>query len=534
MATARRIVIGCGHSTYPADNVNTVRVYDADLSPVWKYNHGATVRAVALDAEGNVYLGGDRVNSVTTRKLDQDGNLVWSKDHGATVYALAVDGDGAVYTGGARSSSVTTRQYAADGTAGWTADHGATVRSLWVDSSGQAYTAGTRFTASSPQGHVRHYNSAGTLQWTLDVGSSVDYLYGIAVDSSGNLYLTGYRNNSVTTLKYDSDRVQQWAVDEGGSGNAVTLDSSAVYTGFARNSSKSLRKRALTTGAETWVADTGATVDGVAVDADGQVYAVGSGNYKLCRFSGSGTLLDSVTLSFQAIYAVATGEMEIPDLSVQPPGLSMPLAVAVPFPTAILPLTAALALPWTLAPPAVAVPLPPVGKEHVRYHAYLGTPSPLALPLASFQCQRRRNESTWLTLTLPGISAAARAALDTALGVSVIVYAGLRRPDGTETLGEFLRAVITEVEIERDPQHYTARVTARIQVALEPLQTRAAVGVVSRTEDNGRRSLRCAVDPRLRPGDTVADGATTWVAHHVLYTVGPNTAWMEVQEAPLG
>jgi len=532
MTTFRRIVIGCGYGG--GDNINTVRVYDADLAPVWKYSHGAVVQAVAADVDGNVYMAGWRTGSLTTRKLDTNGAVLWSADHGNVVYAIAVGSDGTVITGGFLSSSITTRKYAADGTAGWTANHGATVRCIAIDSSGNIYTGGNRFTTSAPQGHVRKYNSSGTLQWTLDLGSSVSYVYGIAVDSSGNFYVTGYRDSSVVTRKYNSSRTLQWSVDEGDNANALALDANGVYVAFTRNSSKSLRKRALSDGAEVWVADTGNSLHGVAVDADGDVYAVSTADYKLYHRLGSdGTAVANVAQSFQAVYAVAVVDVLVPDRTDIAPGLALPLGLGVPFQTGFH-LSPSLPLTFGLAAPATLMPDPPVGDGQVVYRGYLGLTPPLQIAMASLQCRRRQNDSTWLIVEIPAVSAALETILSTVAGLTFSIDAGLRASTGVETLGRFLRSVVTEVEITQGAVTREARLTARVQADLEPIQTRVMTGVRRIQDEDGRQKIWCDVNPRLRPGDTVDTGDVTFTAYSITYSIDPYTASMQVQEAPSG
>jgi uncharacterized delta-60 repeat protein len=118
-----------------------------------------------------------------------------------------------------------------------------------VDSSGNSYVTG--YTDGGLDGNsssgkkdffLIKYNSSGTKEWTKQEGSSGDdYAYGLAVDSSDNIYVTGYTdkklhgNNSsgrfdMFLVKYNSSGARQWTKQLGTSNNeyasAVETDSS--------------------------------------------------------------------------------------------------------------------------------------------------------------------------------------------------------------------------------------------------------------------------------------------------------------------
>ena len=97
-----------------------------------------------------------------------------------------------------------------------------------MDSSDNIYVTGYTYGGLDGNSHsgssdpfVVKYNSSGTKQWTKQLGtSSDDRAYGVAVDSSGNVYAAGFTNGGLDgntnsgssdlfVVKYNSSGVKQ-------------------------------------------------------------------------------------------------------------------------------------------------------------------------------------------------------------------------------------------------------------------------------------------------------------------------------------
>ena len=142
---------------------------------------------VAVDGNGNVYITGYYYNSINfggstltasstspeifVASFTPSGAHRWSKSFGNTSsdygYAIAVDGDGNVYVTGYFYNS--------------------------INFGGSAITS-----AGSGDIFLASFTSAGDHRWSKGFGNtSSDYGYGVATDSAGNVYITGYHYNSV-------------------------------------------------------------------------------------------------------------------------------------------------------------------------------------------------------------------------------------------------------------------------------------------------------------------------------------------------
>ncbi len=187
-----------------------------------------------------------------------------------------------------------------------------------TDSSENVYVAGVAYAAVDGQTYFGNsdlilvkYNSSGVKQWTKQFGTTgEDYPNDLAIDSSGNLYVTGYTdataaftNTEVWIAKYDSNGVQQWSQSFGSGvndfGNGIATDSgNNVYvtgytlgdidgagTGTHSGNADIFTTKYNSSGTRQWIGQIGTGFDdignGVGTDSSGNAYVAGksSGNF---------------------------------------------------------------------------------------------------------------------------------------------------------------------------------------------------------------------------------------------------------------
>jgi phage-related tail fiber protein len=281
--------------------------YDASGNYVWAKNMGGTGAnigyALVVDASGNSYLTGQFTGTVDfdpgagtqnltssassadifLAKYDASGNYIWANDMGGTgvdiSYALAVDASGNSYITGqfngtadfdpgagtqnlisASSNDIFLAQYDASGNYVWAKKIGSTGNdigyALALDASGNSYITGqfagivdfdpgagtqNRSSSGSNDIFVAKYDASGNYGWARKIGGTgSDIGYALAVDASGNSYITGQFNgtadfdpgagtqnltsaggNDIFMAQYDASGNYVWAKRIGSTGSDV-------------------------------------------------------------------------------------------------------------------------------------------------------------------------------------------------------------------------------------------------------------------------------------------------------------------------
>jgi uncharacterized repeat protein (TIGR01451 family)/uncharacterized delta-60 repeat protein len=195
--------------------------------------------AMGVDTQGNSYTAGNSTAGYRLAKFNSAGALIWSRayntpgNHAANVVGVAVDASGDAYVTGsvADANGATdygTVKFDADGNQVWAQLYNRTGTSfnapiaIALDSGGNVYVTGQGTSASGNVDFATlKYDANGSLLWSRLYDDSVhgqDYAGAMAVDANGNVYVTGTVQGTGTngldigTVMYDTSGVQQWAV----------------------------------------------------------------------------------------------------------------------------------------------------------------------------------------------------------------------------------------------------------------------------------------------------------------------------------
>ncbi len=303
------------------------------------------VTGVDVDSFGNVYVTGvpfsEDETTAFTAKYDPNGNRLWSRQLSSSAerndsYDIAVDNSGNAFITGF-TSGVLGPEGSAGGNDAWVGKYDTSGKRLWVhqlgtaredisngvavDDFGNIYITGSTDGSLGPEGNpgidqpssvdwsdgwVAKYDSSGNRLWTHQLGTAKgDDSNDVAVDNSGNVYITGFTAGSLGqeggdydawVAKYDSSGSRLWVHQLGSSDDldeaeGVAVDNSGnVY--ITGDTGGSLGPEGSAGSDDAWVAryDTGGnrlwvhqfgssdfdTVEDLSVDNSGNVYITGN------------------------------------------------------------------------------------------------------------------------------------------------------------------------------------------------------------------------------------------------------------------
>lgn len=323
-------------ATADSAQIGWIRHYASQLAPSWDEAY-----AVAIDGSGNVYVTGASTKlpyglDCLTIKYNASGGKIWEARYNGPIdrddYALdvALDPAGNVYVGGASTGAGTALDYLvikynSAGGEQWVARYDGpghsndSPRELAVDDSGNVYITGASAGTANADYATVKYNTNGVQQWVARYNGPQnlgDDATALALDRLGNVYVTGVSyftdtGDDYTTVKYNSAGAQQWvarysnngesnssdwavAIAVDASGNTYVTGSSAAAVNAARDYATVKYNSA---GLQRWVARYSGPADDsefardLAVDNSGNVYVTGDS-------WGEGAFVDYATIKY--------------------------------------------------------------------------------------------------------------------------------------------------------------------------------------------------------------------------------------------
>ena len=198
------LYLGGNFNTANGDTVNDIVKYNIATTAWTAFSTGTngTVYDVIVDSSDNVYIGGSFTTPAS--KIAKWTGAAWeAMDVGfnSTVLAMFIDSNGIFYAGGSKNNTYNIQRWNAT-TSTWVHLSGITGTIYNLDGYAGSIYAGGAFTV--PTLDIAKWDTSwAALRDTLvNAGSSSTSITGMDVDSSGNLYFTGYTRNAANAIQF--------------------------------------------------------------------------------------------------------------------------------------------------------------------------------------------------------------------------------------------------------------------------------------------------------------------------------------------
>jgi len=211
------------------------------------------------------------------------------------------------------------------------------VSDMFVDAAGNIYVTGSSYSSASGYDIVtRKYDNNGGITWTATFngsGNGTDVGSALAVDASGNVFVTGYSyrggvNFDITTIKYTSAGAQSWQAYSGNGTSAfdegrditVDLNNDVIVTGGVQNTAGTNTDyrtiKYTNAGGVAWTVDYSNSTNldmGLAVitDATNNVYVTGHSfvtgqdlNIRTIKYNSAGTQQWNTATNYSVINSI--------------------------------------------------------------------------------------------------------------------------------------------------------------------------------------------------------------------------------------